>query len=95
MEVITTHVSADFDAMASMLAAKKLYPDAVVAFSGSQEKGLRDFFVRSTFYALDFAKIKDVDFDKVTKLILVDIRRKDRIGPFKQLVGKEGVDIHM
>jgi tRNA nucleotidyltransferase (CCA-adding enzyme) len=95
LEVITTHVSADFDAMASMLAAKKLYPEAVVAFSGSQEKGLRDFFVRSTFYAFDFAKIKDVDFDKVKRLILVDIRRKDRIGPFKKLIGKEGIDIHI
>jgi len=27
MEVITTHVNADFDAFASMMAAKKLYPD--------------------------------------------------------------------
>jgi len=28
MELITTHVSADFDAVASMLAASKLYPQA-------------------------------------------------------------------
>ena len=30
LTVITTHVNADFDAMASMLAAQKLYPDSVV-----------------------------------------------------------------
>ena len=47
MEVITTHVNADFDSVASMLAAKKLYPHAVLAFPGSQEKGLRDFFLQS------------------------------------------------
>ena len=52
MDVITTHVNADFDAVASMLAAKKLYPDATLAFPGSQEKGLRDFFLQSTFYML-------------------------------------------
>ena len=95
MEVITTHTNADFDAMASMLAAKKLYPDAVVAFSGSQEQGLRDFFVQSTFYAFDFAKIKDVDFDQVTRLILVDIRDPNRIGPFNKLLDAQSLEIHV
>ena len=95
MEVITTHTNADFDAMASMLAAKKLYPDAVVAFSGSQEQGLRDFFVQSTFYAFDFAKIRDVDFKQVTRLILVDIRDPNRIGPFKKLLDNKGLEIHV
>ena len=27
--IITSHINADFDAMASMLAAQKLYPEAV------------------------------------------------------------------
>ena len=39
--VITTHLNADFDAMASMLAAQKLYPGAKVVFPGSQEKNLK------------------------------------------------------
>jgi len=95
LEVITTHLNADFDAMASMMAAKKLYPEAVLAFSGSQEKGLRDFLINSTFYVFDFARLKNIDLDKVTRLILVDISESDRIGPFKELVGKKGVDIHI
>ena len=32
MEVITTHVNADFDAMGSMIAAKKLYPKRCWSF---------------------------------------------------------------
>ena len=36
--VIATHVNADFDALASMLAAQKLYKNALVVFPGSQEK---------------------------------------------------------
>jgi tRNA nucleotidyltransferase (CCA-adding enzyme) len=48
MDVITTHINADFDSMASMLAAKKLYPHAVLVFPGSQERSLRDFFIHST-----------------------------------------------
>ena len=34
LEVITTHLNADFDAMASMVAAKKLYPSAIQVFPG-------------------------------------------------------------
>jgi len=36
--IITSHTNADFDAIASMLAAQKLYPEALVIFPGSQEK---------------------------------------------------------
>ncbi|MGA9754886.1 MAG: hypothetical protein WBV23_07060, partial [Desulfobaccales bacterium] len=54
LEVITTHLNADFDAMASMVAARKLYPEALLVFPGSQERNLRDFFIRSSFYFMDF-----------------------------------------
>ena len=58
MDVITTHINADFDSLASMLAAKKLYPQAVLVFPGSQEKNLRDFFMQSTFYVFQTERIK-------------------------------------
>ncbi|MGC8660821.1 MAG: hypothetical protein ACP5U1_17310, partial [Desulfomonilaceae bacterium] len=61
MEIITTHVNADFDAFASMVAAKKLYPDAFVVFPGSREKNLRDFFMESTLYILSIERVKDLD----------------------------------
>ena len=41
-EIITTHMNADFDALASMIAAQKLYPEATLVFPGSQEKNLRN-----------------------------------------------------
>ena len=57
LEVITTHLNADFDAMASMVAARKLYPEALLVFPGSQERNLRDFFIRSSFYFVDFTRV--------------------------------------
>ncbi|MBW1972667.1 MAG: hypothetical protein JRI44_07510, partial [Deltaproteobacteria bacterium] len=54
MEIITTHLNADFDALASMIAAKKLYPNAILVFPGSQERNLRDFFIESTIYLFEF-----------------------------------------
>ena len=95
MDVITTHVNADFDSVASMLAAKKLYPHAKLSFPGSQEKGLRDFFLQSTIYVLQTERIKRINFDKITRLILVDIRQKDRIGRFKEILDKPGLEIHI
>jgi tRNA nucleotidyltransferase (CCA-adding enzyme) len=47
MEVITSHINADFDTFASMLAAKKLYPQARLVFSGSLESGLREALEKS------------------------------------------------
>ncbi|MFH1114403.1 MAG: CBS domain-containing protein [Pseudomonadota bacterium] len=95
MEIITTHLNADFDAFASMVAAKKLYPDAVVAFPGAQEKNLRDFFIESTLYILSIERAKDIDLDEVTRLIMVDTRQKSRIGRFADLVDSKDVEIHV
>lgn len=95
MDVITTHTNADFDSLASMLAAKKLYPHAVLVFPGSQERSLRDFFIHSTLYALEVERIKNIDLQEVHRLILVDTRQMSRIGKFSEVVSKPGVDIHI
>jgi len=95
MEVITTHMNADFDALASMLAAKKLYPEAKMVFPGAQEKNLRNFFLHTSSYLFDFLRIKDVDFNKIRKLILVDTRQKKRIGTFKKLLDRNDLEIHI
>lgn len=94
-EVITTHINADFDALASMIAAKKLYPEAVLVFPGSQERNLRNFFLHSTSYLFDFTKIKQIDFDRIKRLILVDTRQKSRIGKFAEIADNEDLEIHV
>lgn len=94
-EIITTHINADFDALSSMMAAKKLYPDATIVFPGSQEKNLRNFFIHSLSYLFSFTRTKQVDFNAIERLILVDTRQKDRIGRFSEIIDKEGLDIHI
>src|SRR5512137_1487980 len=95
MEVITTHVNADFDAMGSMIAAKKLYPDAVLVFPGSQERTLREFFVKSTVYIYDFKRLRDIDVTQVDRLILVDTRQFSRIGKFQEIIDRPNLEIHI
>ena len=94
-KVITTHINADFDALASMIAAQKLYPEATLVFPGSQEKNIRNFFLHSTSYIFNSTKMKKIDLAQVKMLILVDTRQRSRIGNFAQLVDNDNVEIHI
>lgn len=95
IEVITTHLNTDFDGLASMMAAKKLYPEAWMVFPGSQEQNLRNFFLESTVYMYNFTKIKQVPLERIDRLILVDTRQPDRIGRFAEILDRPGLEIHI
>jgi len=95
LTVITTHINADFDALASMLAAQKLYPDALVVFPGSQEKNLRNFFIKSVVYLFNMVNIKDVDLSNLKRLVLVDTKQPSRIGKFADILERPDIDIHI
>ena len=95
LTVITTHINADFDALASMLAAQKLYPDALVVFPGSQEKNLRNFFIKSMVYLFNMVNIKDVDLSNLKRLVLVDTKQPSRIGKFADILERPDIDIHI
>ena len=92
--IITTHVNADFDAMASMLAAQKLYPDALVVFPGAQERNLRNFFIQSMVYLFNIADLKKINLDTVKQLVLVDTRQAGRIGKISDVLKKANLTIH-
>ncbi len=94
-EIITTHMNADFDALASMIAAKKLYPASTLVFSGSQEKNLKNFFLHSASYLFNFTKVKQIDLSRVRRLILVDTRQRSRIARLAELVDNDSVEIHI
>ncbi len=85
MDVITTHINADFDTIGAMVAARKLYPDAVPVLPGAKEEMVKGFLIQSAFYALEVKKSRDIDLAKVTRLILVDIRNSARIGVFRDV----------
>jgi tRNA nucleotidyltransferase (CCA-adding enzyme) len=93
MDVITTHVNADFDAMASMIAAKKLYPDAIMVFPGSQEKNLRKFLATNPLQSYTFHRIKEIELDDITRMILVDIRISGRLGSLDEVAARKDVEL--
>ena len=79
MQIIISHVNTDFDALASMIAAKKLYPDAQLVISDKQDNRVNRFLniFRDTF---NFIRDVAVDWSKVTTIILVDVASLSRVG---------------
>ncbi len=94
MEVISAHTNADFDTLASMVAALKLYPQAKLVFPGSLEKTLKSALSTARLN-LRFYKIKEIDLSLVTRLILVDVRHPARIGGFASITDRDGLEIHI
>ncbi|HXW68919.1 MAG TPA: CBS domain-containing protein [Dissulfurispiraceae bacterium] len=93
MDVITSHINTDFDSLASAIAVKKLYPEAVIVFPGSMEKKVRDFM--DVFQPVEIKKLKDISMDEVRRLIIVDTKHPGRIGAFKELLFRPGVEVHV
>ncbi len=94
MQIITTHLSADFDCLASMVAAGKLYPEAKMVFSGSIEPCAQKYLERFNF-PFPFHNVKEIDLDKVDLLVVVDTQDPGRIGPFQAILGKPGLEVHV
>jgi tRNA nucleotidyltransferase (CCA-adding enzyme) len=71
MEIIQTHANTDFDGLAAMLAAAKLYPGSVPVLARTLNRNVRDFLA---LYRdeLPFLQPDDAPKDPVDRLILVD-----------------------
>src|SRR5699024_1416312 len=79
MQVIVSHMNTDFDALASMYAAKKLYPEAHVVLPGKLETKVKQFM---NIYrdVLAYKNMTEVRWEQVTSLIIVDVASVKRIG---------------
>jgi tRNA nucleotidyltransferase (CCA-adding enzyme) len=93
MEIISTHVSSDFDAFAAMVAAKKLYPEAQIVLSTSLNQNVREFMVLHEEELPDFKEHNEIDIGKVKRLIMVDTKIASRLGPLSPLAYSKGVEI--
>ena len=70
-EVIATHGNTDFDAFAAMLAARRLYPNAVVCLAGSLNRNVREFY-RLHADELGAVDASRLELDAIRRLIVVE-----------------------
>lgn len=77
MKLITTHRNPDFDAFASAVAAKKLFPDHEILLSGSPAANLKEYLAIYEEY-FPHLSLKDVNGD-IESLVVVDASSLSRI----------------
>jgi tRNA nucleotidyltransferase (CCA-adding enzyme) len=94
LKVITTHIGADFDSIASMIAAAKLYKGAVPCFSGAAGRNVRDFLKRQAG-RWEILTPRQINLDEITTLVVVDARSPSRIADFAAILGRQGLTVHV
>jgi tRNA nucleotidyltransferase (CCA-adding enzyme) len=92
MEIITTHLEADFDGIASMVAAHKLYPEAHLVLPGGVQSRERAYLAH---HPIPLTSITDLPLRDITRVILVDTDHQDRLGLLKKIIEDESVSIHI
>ncbi len=85
LRIIVTHDIADFDALASAVAAQKLHPGSTIVLAKRLSRGVRDFLALHKDRFL-FARATDIDQAAVTHVVVVDVRRKSRLRDFPLLL---------
>jgi tRNA nucleotidyltransferase (CCA-adding enzyme) len=90
-ELIATHGNTDFDAFASMLAARRLYPDAVVCVSGSLSRNVREF-ARLHAEELEVVDVGRLELDAIRRLVVVDTVHAGRLGELEPVARDPSVE---
>jgi len=92
MEIITTHLEADFDGIASMVAARKLYPKAHLVLPGGAQSRERAYLA---LHPLPLTAVADLPLADISRIILVDASQQDRLGPIEKSLKNQSVSIHI
>ena len=90
-QVIATHGNTDFDAFGAMLAARLLYPGAVIAVT-SLNRNVRDFY---RLHAEELDPVTDVgrlELDAIRRLVVVEVTSASRLGDLEPVALDPGVE---
>jgi tRNA nucleotidyltransferase (CCA-adding enzyme) len=79
VEIIASHLNLDFDGLASMIAASKLYPRAKMVLPEKINISVREFLAlyKDVF---PLYQQSDISFAEIKKLIVVDTNSSERLG---------------
>ena len=94
MQVIVSHKNIDFDALASLVAASLLYPEAQPALPSSVNPNVRAFLsLHKDIF--NFAAMKRLDPQAINGLIVVDANSWKRLEGTRSLAQRNDLDIHL
>ncbi len=90
-QIIVTHAGTDFDALGAALAARRLYPDAVICLQGGLNRNVREFVA---LYAeeLDLHDASRLDLGDVRSVVVVEVSDLGRLGDVAEVIRRPGVE---
>ncbi|MGQ9823993.1 MAG: CBS domain-containing protein [Desulfotomaculales bacterium] len=94
MDIITTHTNTDLDALAAMVAAQKLYPEAVLVFPGKLLPNVEEF-VSLHKDTLPVRAVKEIEPSRVKRVVLVDTKNPRRLGKLGEILKQGGCELHI
>ncbi len=92
MDVIVTHENADFDGIACLVAARRLYPGSVAICPSSLDRSVREY-VRLHETELKLVDGSSVAEESISRLVAVDTSDTSRFGRFSGLATGAGVEL--
>ena len=94
MQIILSHVGTDFDGLASMVLAQRIYPEAKLVFPGRLSTGVEEFYhLHRRFFPA--TPIKDALNAKIERIIVVDTRIASRLGAFRDLLHDPNIELYI
>src|SRR3954470_14948891 len=94
MDVIVSHVKADFDSVGGLVGAGRLYPGAALVLPGGESPNVRAFLTLHG-EALEVRAPADVDPETITRVVVVDTCSRRRLGPAAAWLDLPGVEVHL
>jgi len=94
VKIITTHLSADFDAFASAVCVVRLYPDHRVLFPGSHEAAVRRF-LNDTGLPIRDLKLRRARRETLEHAVVVDTSTPSRLGEVWELIRRDRCPIDL
>ena len=94
MDVIVSHVNADFDSLGGLVGARLLYPGAAMVLPGG-ETGVVSRFLALHQQALPVLRPSDIDPETITRLIVVDTATRKRLGKAEAWLDLPDVEVNV
>ena len=90
--VVATHTNTDFDAFAATLAARRLYPGAIVCLAGSLNRNVREFYRLHADELAFVVEASRLELDAIRRLIVVETVHTSRLGELEPVALDPTVD---
>lgn len=85
MNLIVTHSTADFDALASLVLAGKIFPNSVCLIPSFSSSVYSFFSLYGSLFD-NLKNLKDIDLSEIDRVIMVDTQYPDRITGLKSFI---------